>query len=121
MTDELFREIVATHEAGHAIVAAALGYRLRKVSLQDCRVVTVRLAPRPGGRWHFNDAVIAAAGPSAEVRAFGYSRGGWGTLPMCGATTMATSPPPPGGPMVSWPATGGRSPPWPTRCFNVAS
>jgi hypothetical protein len=59
--------IIAHHEAGHAVVARALGLEVTRVDLKFCRT---RRRDDPITYW--SQAVVACAGPIAELRFAGY-------------------------------------------------
>src|SRR5437764_34053 len=66
-------EVTAYHEAGHAVVALALGRTIHKVSvlanrerLGECRFG--KSHARPADDWIEREILIALAGPAAEAR-----------------------------------------------------
>jgi hypothetical protein len=62
----------AYHEAGHAVVALALGHEVTALSLDECHSEFVE-SP---GAW-FAGAVVAMAGPAAQMRFAGEPEDVW--------------------------------------------
>jgi hypothetical protein len=58
----------AYHEAGHAVVAVALGTTVKLATLRAVTTMVRRGCPRA----QYNEAVVALAGPAAETRYCGY-------------------------------------------------
>src|SRR5262245_53569141 len=71
--DEPFDEVTAYHEAGHAVVALALGRPVDRVSILPDRV-NLGLCEfrkgvfRPSEDWVEREILIALAGPAAEAQ-----------------------------------------------------